>query len=272
MKKFYLGMETIRVTQNYDGETSHYKHSHGTPTDYPIDLAGVDGGQSCFFAPVDMKVTAIKGINSPVTNTIWLVSTKKVKTPTFIDYVWMTLTHWNDNCKTSKYKVGDIIKAGDIIGWEGTDGATANHLHVSLGRGESNSWVENSNGSWVIKGNAKKPEEVAYIYDNFSKVADAGGINFEHTDNIEYNETSDKKFFDENGWFGYGDNHENIGKIAEFMYRVFPVYTNKKALGNYYGKYIMASIKEFQRRTGLESDGNVGAITLAKLVEYGFKY
>jgi len=55
------------------------------------------------------------------------------------------------------------------------------------------------------------------------------------------------------------------------MYKEFPAYTNKRALGNYYGKYIQSSIKEFQKRTGLEQDGCVGPITLAKLKEYGFK-
>lgn len=274
MDKFYLPMETIRITQNYNGKTSHYNHSNGTPKDYPIDMAGADGGQSCIFAPTDMEVTAIKGVGNNVTNTIWLVSTNKVKTPTFIDKVFMTITHWNDNCKTSKYKVGDIIKKGEIIGWEGTDGATANHLHVVFGRGYSNSWTQNNKGSWVIVGETKKPEEVCYIYDKFSATDDTCDIEFEHTDNDIFEEVSEnnQSFFDENGWFGFGDNHENIGKIAEFMYKTFPAYTNKKALGCYYGKYIMASIKEFQKRTGLLQDGNVGAMTLSKLKEYGFKY
>ena len=55
------------------------------------------------------------------------------------------------------------------------------------------------------------------------------------------------------------------------MYHTFPAYTSSKALGNYYGKYIKASITEFQKRTGLEADGNTGPITLAKLKEFGFK-
>lgn len=78
-------------------------------------------------------------------------------------------------------------------------------------------------------------------------------------------------FFPAKGYFALGDTHANIGKIAAFMYRVFPAYTNKKALGNYYGPYIQAAIKEFQRRTGLEADGCVGPITLAELKKYGFK-
>lgn len=56
------------------------------------------------------------------------------------------------------------------------------------------------------------------------------------------------------------------------MYKTFPKYTDKRALGTYYGNYIKASIKEFQKRTNLEQDGNTGPKTLAKLVEYGFRY
>jgi N-acetylmuramoyl-L-alanine amidase CwlA len=78
-------------------------------------------------------------------------------------------------------------------------------------------------------------------------------------------------FFPPKGYFALGDTHANIGKIADFMYRVFPAYTDKKALGNYYGKYIQSSIKEFQRRTGLVKDGIVGQQTLAELEKYGFK-
>lgn len=185
MRKFYLGMETIRITQGYN-DGNHRDHAYGNPADYPIDMAGADSGKSCFFAPVDMKVTAIKGVGTSATNTVWLVSTEKVKTPTFIDTVFMTLTHFDDNAM--KWKVGNIIPAGDIITWEGTDYKVANHLHVCLGRGYSDNWEENNKGKWVIKGDNKKPEEVAYIYDGFSKTVDTKGINFEHTDNIEYEE------------------------------------------------------------------------------------
>ena len=78
-------------------------------------------------------------------------------------------------------------------------------------------------------------------------------------------------FFPPKGYFALGDTHANIGKIADFMYRVFPAYTNKKALGTYYGKYIQSSIKEFQRRTKITVDGIVGQQTLAELEKYGFK-
>ena len=83
----------------------------------------------------------------------------------------------------------------------------------------------------------------------------------------------DKKgFLPAKGYWCYGDKDERIGKMAEFMYKTFPAYTNKKALGNYFGNYLKSSIKEFQRRTGLEVDGMVGKKTYAMLKKYGFKY
>ena len=78
-------------------------------------------------------------------------------------------------------------------------------------------------------------------------------------------------FFPAKGYFALGDTHENIGKIADFMYRVFPAYTSRKALGNYYGNYIYTAIKEFQRRTGITVDGICGPQTVAELEKYGFK-
>ena len=78
-------------------------------------------------------------------------------------------------------------------------------------------------------------------------------------------------FFPAKGYFGMGDKHANVAKIAAFMRRVFPSYTDKRALGDLYGPYIRKAVREFQRRTGLTADGNTGPITLAKLKEYGFK-
>lgn len=84
-------------------------------------------------------------------------------------------------------------------------------------------------------------------------------------------------FLGAKGYFSLGDNHKNIGKIAEFMRRVFPSYTDKKALGNYYGPFIKSAVKEFQKRSKAEAnynaeiDGNFGPKTLEALKKYGFK-
>lgn len=94
----------------------------------------------------------------------------------------------------------------------------------------------------------------------------------EETKQTEPETTKSDNFLGSRGYIKYGDKSASVGKIAEFMYKNFPLYTSKNALGNFYGKYIESSIKEFQRRTGLEADGCVGAKTLAMLVKYGFTY
>lgn len=78
-------------------------------------------------------------------------------------------------------------------------------------------------------------------------------------------------FLPAKGYWCYGDNDARVGELAKFMYKTFPSYTNKKALGNYYGGYIRAAIKEFQRRVNLKPDGCVGKKTYAMLKKYGFK-
>lgn len=84
--------------------------------------------------------------------------------------------------------------------------------------------------------------------------------------------SSSDNFLGSRGYIKLGDRGSNVEKIANFMYKTFPAYTSKAALGNYYGPNIQKSIKEFQTRTGLEPDGCVGPLTLAMLKKYGFKY
>lgn len=78
-------------------------------------------------------------------------------------------------------------------------------------------------------------------------------------------------FLPSKGWWGLGDKDERIGKLATFMYKNFPKYTSKKALGNYFGKNLKSSIVQFQKRTNLYPDGNVGELTYNKLKTFGFK-
>lgn len=78
-------------------------------------------------------------------------------------------------------------------------------------------------------------------------------------------------FLPPKGYWGLGDNDARVGQLAYFMRSVFPLYTPKSALGDYYGPNIKNSIREFQRRNGLEADGNTGPITYGKLKQYGFR-
>lgn len=122
-----------------------------------------------------------------------------------------------------------------------------------------------SNGRWGC-GSAFK--FLGFIYNPAVKDEDVVKET-EKTDNNK--SSSSNNFFPKRGYFKEGDVSPNIGKVASFMRKTFPSYTDKKALGNTYGPYLEKSIKTFQSRTGLKSDGLLGPLTLAKLEHYGFK-
>ena len=180
MEYFTMGMKNFRVTQNYNGTTSHLKHWYKSRNyaDYPIDIAGIDGGSEPFIAPVDMKITSIFGVGNGYTNTIWLETLEKVITPSGIFKVFIALTHFND-IDVKSYKVGDIVKKGSIIVFEGIDGTNANHIHLVCGnadRGSGTRLIENSNKAWVSSGYCLKPEKVFFIDKDFTTTQWGGCI------------------------------------------------------------------------------------------------
>ena len=176
-------MKTMRITQNYNGKTSHYPHTAGYPKDYPVDEGGKDTGKDKIYCPCDkMKVRRIYGVGTKGTNTIWLESCEKV---TFADgtsdYFTMMITHPND-ADLKNIRVGDCFTRGEAITKEGADGATANHLHISGGKGrfKGNGWVKNTKGKYVLdcSGSGDKPENLFFVDPKFTKVISKGGMNF----------------------------------------------------------------------------------------------
>lgn len=89
--------------------------------------------------------------------------------------------------------------------------------------------------------------------------------------------TKQESFLPARGYFKKGDKGDNVKKINDFYYKHFPSYgtvlnRNKENVkGNLFGENTEAWTKEFQKRTGLEVDGYIGPLTLAKLEKYGFK-
>lgn len=261
MKAFTFGMKTMRVTQNYNSTYSHKPHWYGSKdyADYPIDLGGEDGNRSPYYATVDMRVTKIIGKGNGTTNTIWLVATEQCNTPSGKMTPFIMLTHWNDNDPyVNKLKVGSIVKAGQPICEEGVDGATANHLHMVCGnadKGVGNGLIKNSNGKWVSNGYCMKPEQVMFVDKEFTNIVDTNSIKFE--------DKPEDSFLPDRGYFKKGDSGEEITLIDDFF--------ASQVKGNYFGDYTEACVKVFQKQNGLEQDGCIGAITLAKMEEKGFK-
>ena len=275
--------KTMRITQNYLGTTSHYPHTTGNIKDYPIDEAGKDAGRDPFYCPCDeLKIVKIYGYKTGGTNTMWVESTTKCDLADGTkDYVCGQLTHMNDS-DLSRLKVGQTFKRGEIVCYEGTDGATGNHIHHSWGKGKisEGGWTQNSNGKWVLRTTkgTYKPEKLFFIDKSFTTVDSAAGLAFKNlpTSSKKSNTTTTTtekatdSFLPSRGYFTKGDVSENVGKIASFMRKTFPSYTKAEALGNTYGPNLIAAVKEFQKRTGLEVDGNFGPKTLAELKKYGF--
>jgi hypothetical protein len=261
----------MNITQGYVGNYSHEPHATGTPKDYPWDEACGNTGRSPMYCPCDeMK---IKRIYTKETNTLWLESTTKVNLADgTYDYVTLMVTHPNDS-DIKRLSKGQKFKRGDLICYEGTDGnATGNHFHFAVGKGKylGTGWAKNTKGKWVLTctGGAKKPEEMFYIDKAFTTlVKKTQGIKFK---NLPKQTTIDD-FLPAIGYFKKGDTHENIGKIAEFMYKNFPLYTKKQALGNYYGKNLVYSIKEFKKRTRLPVNEKIDRDAVEYLINLGFK-
>ena len=174
--------KTMTITQSYTGTVSHLPHTTGWPKDYPIDEAGKDTGRDPFYAPCKLKVVKIYGVGNRGTNTLWLQSTEKVilangKT----DYVTIMLIHANDSDLRRLY-IGEKFNKGDIVCYEGTDGATGNHLHMAVGMGTmtDGGWNQNTKGKWVLSSSngTIKPEDAFYIDPKFTKIVQTKGINF----------------------------------------------------------------------------------------------
>ena len=175
--------KVMRITQNYKGKTSHYPHTAGTPKDYPVDEGCSDTGREWLYCPCDeMKVRRIYGVGTGGTNTLWLESTQAVDfADGTSDILTVMVTHPDDE-DMKKLKVGDIFRRGEKIVREGKDGATANHLHISAGKGrmKGSGWMLNSKNKWVLATSAvtAKPEDIFYIDPDFTRVISSGSLKF----------------------------------------------------------------------------------------------
>lgn len=154
-------------------------------------------------------------------------------------------------------KVSGSPKAGDILRYQPGKGGAGKLGHIGIMDDDGKFLNQNHNGDHkVYRDNVPAGYEIFRPNKPFSvKTPSSGG----GSGTVKVYGTS------------YINNDPMVGKIAAFMYKTFPRYTKKAALGNYFGPNLTAAIKEFQKQTGLKNDGNVGPITMAKLKSYGFK-
>lgn len=182
MKEYAIyPFKNINISQNWNegNHVYHWKYSKNY-SDKPWDEAGIDTGREYFIPQNDYIVEEILGVDSIVTNTVRLRSLNKLYLPYGVeDYLYITLTHMNeDNLKS--VKVGQILKKGSKILLEGTDGnATGNHFHITANIGKYYGFLKNSNGAWCYTyEKSLLPEEAFYVDKSFNNVVNTRGSNF----------------------------------------------------------------------------------------------
>ena len=73
---------------------------------------------------------------------------------------------------------------------------------------------------------------------------------------------NNNSFLPARGYFKKGDSGKNVEKICSFFANLVK--------GDYFGDYAVSCTKVFQKKNGLEPDGNIGPLTLKKMKEKGF--
>lgn len=175
--------KVMNITQGYNDNFTHKRHSEGDLKDYPIDDACGSGSNSYFYCPCDeMVVKKVYGVGLKASNTVWLESTSPVVTPTFTDFITIMVVHPEDKDLKNIYK-GKIYKRGEALFPKGADGyATGPHFHIALGRGKMSAlgWAKNNLGLWILKTTQYniKPEHGMFIDKNFTSVKSAQNLNF----------------------------------------------------------------------------------------------
>lgn len=166
-------MEVLTITQSYTGKTSHLPHTTGTPKDFPIDAGGKDSGRDWIICNADkLVVSKVYGVGTNGTNTVWLTSTEPVVFADGTeDYAVQMFIHPNDD-DLKKLKPGMTFRRGEPMFREGKDGATANHIHIAVGKGRihNTGWRQNTNGKWVLDttNGTIKPEKAYFIDDTIT--------------------------------------------------------------------------------------------------------
>ena len=187
-------LKVMNITQGYNDNYTHKRHSEGNLKDYPIDDACGSGNNSYFYCPCDeMVVKKVYGVGLRASNTIWLESTTPVITPTFTDYITIMIVHPKDKDLKNVY-VGRKYQRNEALFPKGADGfATGPHFHITLGRGKmsGSGWAKNNLGLWILKttGYNIKPEHGMFIDKNFTTIKNTRNIEFLSLNDEEKEET-----------------------------------------------------------------------------------
>ena len=175
----------MNVTQRHD-QGNHIPHWQGSTnySDKPWDEACKDSGRSYFEPQNDFIIEQVLGLNGDnTTNSVRLKSVNKLYMPykKDPDYLYITLTHMNEDNLKQVYK-GQVLKKGSKILLEGTDGyATGNHFHITANLGKYYGLLKNSNGSWCYTyDKSLLPNEAFYVDTDYTILINTAGYKFQN--------------------------------------------------------------------------------------------
>ena len=175
----------MNITQRHD-QGNHVPHWQGSTnySDKPWDEACKDGGRSYFEPQNDFIIEQVLGLNGDnTTNSVRLKSVNKLYIPykKDPDYLYITLTHMNEDNLKQVYK-GQVLKKGSKILLEGTDGyATGNHFHITANLGKYYGLLKNSNGSWCYTyDKSLLPNEAFYVDTDYTILTNTAGYKFQN--------------------------------------------------------------------------------------------
>lgn len=192
------------------------------------------------------------------------------------DIAWCN-SNWTSNCRAVSIEVSNSMTGGN---WIVSDNALNSLIKLVADVAKRNNLgtlVKGKNVTWHSMYTATTCPGPYLLSKMDYIIAEANKINSTNK-KVTTNTNVVKSFLPSRGYFKKGDKGDNAEKINEFYYRVFPGYGKKlkrnaeNVKGPLFGNNTVAWTKEFQRRTGLVQDGCIGPITLAKLIEQGFRY
>lgn len=188
-----FGMKCLNVSQigsGYDGK-NHYSH-----TSYEVDLAGMDTGIDVWRNKMPNTLWYCAGSwgtsTSGNTRFFWSYDKNhKAKKVLCADgalrYITLALTHSNRS-----FTVGKYYGLDEVMYQEGTSGyATGNHIHLECCAGHVRTKVRNSKGGYILS-NMLRANNVLYLLNGYSYVANGGGLSWKTTNTVPYtvNESS----------------------------------------------------------------------------------
>lgn len=187
-----LPMKVIRITQRSGG---NFTHPNGA-----IDLAGSDSGVDFCYA-VGNFWRCISGPWGSHTYFFTACDAYGNAVPVHCAdevcrIVTMALTH-SDFTYTDPPVIGKIYKSGEVIYSEGMYGkATGNHVHLEIAEGlQYGKYYDEDLGVYRMQGELI-PENVFFICDSFSTVANMGGTTMRHCAGTYYQDPETIQFAD----------------------------------------------------------------------------